>query len=103
MSATGAKIRIIAVPPGGAPEWIREAWVGLELPLAEQVLGAHFGVCGTHPQNVGGFQIELKKAIEVLKEVSPEAARWWEENAPPGFIDGGRLSFKKEVCEFISA
>src|SRR5947199_83534 len=27
-------IRIIDVPPGEAPEWVRRAWVGLVLPLA---------------------------------------------------------------------
>src|SRR5712664_1703512 len=28
-------IRIFAVPPGEAPAWVREKWVGLELPLAQ--------------------------------------------------------------------
>jgi len=28
-------IRIIAIPPGEAPSWVREKWVGLELPLAD--------------------------------------------------------------------
>jgi hypothetical protein len=27
-------IRIIAVPPGEAPLWVREKWVGLDLPVA---------------------------------------------------------------------
>lgn len=29
------KIRIVAVPPGQAPEWVRREWVGLELPIAK--------------------------------------------------------------------
>lgn len=29
------KIRIIKVPSGEAPEWVREAWVGLEIPTLE--------------------------------------------------------------------
>ena len=28
-------MRIMAVPPGQAPKWVREEWVGLELPIAE--------------------------------------------------------------------
>jgi hypothetical protein len=34
-----ACIRIIAVPPGPAPEWVREEWVGLVLPLPEGPMG----------------------------------------------------------------
>src|SRR5580704_4538322 len=30
------KLRIIAVPPGEAPLWVREKWVGLELPVAQR-------------------------------------------------------------------
>jgi hypothetical protein len=28
-------IRIIATPPGEAPLWVREKWIGLELPLVD--------------------------------------------------------------------
>ena len=27
-------IKIVSVPSGEAPEWVRKEWVGLELPLA---------------------------------------------------------------------
>ena len=27
-------VRIVAVPPGEAPLWVREQWVGLDLPVA---------------------------------------------------------------------
>jgi hypothetical protein len=30
---TTQSVRIIAVPPGEAPLWVREKWVGLTLPL----------------------------------------------------------------------
>jgi hypothetical protein len=33
MSNTNRTIRIVGVPPGEAPFWVREQWVGLELPL----------------------------------------------------------------------
>ena len=31
---TNGTIRIVGVPPGEAPLWVREKWLGLELPLA---------------------------------------------------------------------
>ena len=40
-------VRIIATPPGEAPEEVRRAWVGLELPLAA-------GETGPHTTPVGG-------------------------------------------------
>lgn len=35
MTQQSRYIRIIAIPPGEAPLWVREKWVGLELPLAD--------------------------------------------------------------------
>ena len=34
VSKTNWTVRIIAVPPGEAPLWVREKWVGVELPVA---------------------------------------------------------------------
>ena len=34
MSSAPQFIRIVRTPPGEAPLWVREKWVGLELPLA---------------------------------------------------------------------
>jgi hypothetical protein len=34
VSKTSWTVRIIAVPPGEAPLWVREKWVGVELPVA---------------------------------------------------------------------
>ena len=97
-----AKIKIIATPPGEAPEWVRNEWVGLELPVVEVDMKGviQFGAaeCGP-PQNIGGYQVETKKAIEILKEKNPKAAQWWLENPLLKFMDV--LVFKKEVCEEI--
>ncbi len=43
-------VRIVAVPPGEAPFWVRQKWVGLELPVVRY--SAHrkfltFGVLST--------------------------------------------------------
>jgi len=38
-----AKIRIVAFPPGEAPQAVREAWIGLELPLPPGRLGHRRG------------------------------------------------------------
>jgi hypothetical protein len=39
------------------------------------------------------------EAIDVLREKSPEAAKWWDENVFPELMPW--LVFNKEVCQII--
>ena len=88
------------MPPGQAPAWVRNAWVGLELPLSESHKNnVQMGALGGPPENEGGYSVPSKAALEVLKRKDPKAAKWWEENVPlalmPDFV------FSKEVCELV--
>ncbi len=89
-------IRIIAAPPGFPPQHIRDQWVGLELPLADQNPGPGPTLrIGT--ENGDGYVVETRAAIEALKAAGKEeAADFWE--AVAGML-GDKLIFKKEVCE----
>ena len=92
-------INIIDVPPGEAPEWVREEWVGLRLPISDdqETEGlVQIGVLGGESQDRGGYRIDTTEAITALRGVSPGAAEWWETNVPLGFIKC--LSFRKDVC-----
>ena len=93
-------VRIFAVPPGEAPAWVREKWVGLELPLAQRVPTSTsrltagvlsgprtaFAVLSSlmhgQYQRPRGFTVNVLEAIRVLESSSPEAANWWRVNAP---------------------
>jgi hypothetical protein len=78
-------IEIIKIPPGEAPESVRKEWVGLKLPLVDELpttIG-HFGVVGVkskRPVSSGGYPVDTKTAVEILEKKSPEAAAWWKEN-----------------------
>ena len=51
-------IKIITTPPGQAPEEVRQEWVGLIIPLAEQETGGfQMGVLGGTAKNVGDYQV----------------------------------------------
>jgi hypothetical protein len=114
-----ASIRIRSVPPGEAPESVRAAWVGLELPLLRErplrYLGS--GVL-TGPRGVvqlilhlatfrlkvlTGFVVPSKAAIEVLERSDPGAARWWRENAPHTLRPGRHFLFPPECCEKVDS
>src|SRR5262245_17149701 len=75
-------IRIIATPPGEAPEHIRAAWVGLALPLAsEETEPATFAtegvVTGKSEGHTAGYQVLIVEAIRILEREKPQAADWW--------------------------
>jgi hypothetical protein len=88
---------VTSVPPGEAPAWVREKWVGLRLPLRQQskspgtfpgagVLTGPRGVLSSLAAWLSGslvrqegYLIDTLAAMEVLEGVHPKAAAWWRE------------------------
>ena len=111
---SGRSIRIISVPPGDAPLWVREKWVGLNLPIvgssSRQALSFSVLVKPTllnhlwamlrgRSETVTGYLVEGGRAVNILAASSPEAAEWWRQNAP-GFVSPGRFFiFHAEACQ----
>jgi hypothetical protein len=115
------KVRIVAVPPGEAPESVRKAWVGLELPIISggtsgpREVKAHGVLSG--PKNVAetvaralngevshterGFVVDAATAVDILAQKSPDAARWWEENVPHSLQRGRKFVFAAHVCKEV--
>lgn len=113
-----ASIRIKSTPAGEAPASIRDAWVGLELPLLRdkplRYLGS--GVL-TGPRTFlqtlvhlvtlrlsvqTGFVVPSLAAIEILEKSDPVAASWWRENAPHTVRRGRHFLFSPECCERVN-
>ena len=94
------KLVITEVPPGEAPLWVREKWVGLSIPLVQSTTKPlEFRTTGLLTGPLGfwgcllalfsgklkretGFLVESKVAIDLLSKSAPEAANWWSENTP---------------------
>ena len=99
------RIRVVEVPPGEAPLWVRREWVGVELPLAK-VSGSEFagGVLGgdSDVTLIDSYAVSLHDAIDALTESSPSAADWWSKWSRSPFgrrFDG--LLFPKSACESV--
>jgi hypothetical protein len=93
-------IRIISIPPGEAPERVRKEWVGLELPLSENVPpGVEVGALGGPPENSGGYPVDTAIAMKALRVRSRAAAEWWEDNVTLTSVS--HLVFDKAVCQLI--
>ena len=115
-SAPIPSVRIIAVPPGEAPLWVREKWVGLDLPLLHRppartfigigaVSGPRSGLAQIwallrgRSQRIYGFVVDASRAVDILDHASPEAAAWWRENAAELILPRRGLIFHAEVCK----
>ncbi len=120
MTQPTAKIRIVAVPPGEAPFWVRQEWVGLELPLTRYVrpqIAVTFGVLSGPTSWLGqiwemligradraiGYAVEGAAAVEILEAKNPDAARWWREHAPLSVAPRRYLLFHEHVCQLVAA
>ena len=109
-------VRIVATPPGEAPEEVRRAWVGLVLPLAAREKGprtvATSGVL-TGPRTFWGavwvlltgqtakwygYVVDAPRSLFLLAESAPRAAQWWRECVPHTWMPGRLLVFPAEVC-----
>jgi hypothetical protein len=96
-------VRITALPPGEAPEDIRRAWIGLELPIVNgPAEGPVFGVVSHHAARCGaGYAVNGAEAVRRLAAKAPDAAAWWRTNAPHVLTGGYQLVFPADVCERV--
>jgi hypothetical protein len=98
----GGVIRIVTTPPGEAPQSVREAWIGLELPLAKsRDQGKKLAVMGVRSWEgifMTGYAVEGRVALEYLAARSPTAAAWWRENVPHVLKSGFQFVFPVENC-----
>ena len=108
-------IRIASAPPGEAPLWVRESWVGLELPAygrgspftyrtigvvsgPRSFLGAFWALLRGGTKNTSGYAVKSRTALAALEAVNPDAVAWWRENAPHYFRAGRLFVFHKSAC-----
>lgn len=93
-----SSIRIVATPPGKAPEEVREAWVGLVLPLPHQLTKEESSeLFGDTEMSGNGYQVSTSEAFLLLYQKSPDAALWFLRHTRLT----GRLVFPREVCQLL--
>ena len=92
-------------PIGEAPEWVRDAWIGLSLPVVEprqrnlptlgvltgphSVLKQLWAMCMGRTKRMAGYIVDAKTAVDILENANPAAAEWWKCHAPT-LLDGKR-------------
>jgi hypothetical protein len=107
-------VTIVRRPLGEAPEWVRDAWIGVRLPLSSRRKGSWrgFGVLsgpkGFFPQLWGvltgqafavtGYLVNAKGAVDLLAEKNPAAAEWWHQNVEKLLNGRSKFVFDEEAC-----
>ena len=115
---TPPEVEIIAVPDGEAPEWVRQAWVGMILPLATpdthrmEVVGVVSGARNwmslwfarlTRRTVVqSGYLVETLRAVDSLSRQNRDAAEWWRQNTPHLLEPQRILLFEAHVCRPVT-
>ena len=114
-------IRITSVPDGPNPLPIREAWIGLDLPLfyPEQVEPLPIEIINAvgdwdvwywrllirlgwvKREQWNGFYVNSAEAIKILASAKPEAADWWCKEAPWMTQPGRALVFPAKCCSVV--
>lgn len=112
-------IRIITVLPGEAPLEVRQAWVGLVLPVLENrphskqiplagvksgpktFWGMLWNQLTLRFARTEGYEVDVLAAIEVLEKAN--AAAWWRQNTPHMMHKWRRFGFPVECCELADA
>lgn len=98
-----ANIRIVQTPQGDAPLWVREAWIGLEIPVIGQTDPdtPQFSATGgpATPENIDGYEVHGSDALLALQQAGrAKAADWWRNDS---VLRDNHLIFSKDACVLI--
>lgn len=110
-------IKIIKRPAGEAPEWVRDAWIGLELLAINDTpaktigygvlegpkskLGQLLGLVTGRAERYEGFVVRSDHAIDLLAASNSLAATWWRENCPELTRPERQFLFQANECQVI--
>lgn len=113
------RVTIVRPPIGEAPEWVREAWVGLTLPLASEqqrswqtvgvLTGPHnwlaqlWTIVTGRSVKVTGYRVNAQTAVDYLADHHPDAAAWWRENTPEMLTGRSSFIFNSDACQHADA
>lgn len=111
------RVRIVRRPVGLAPEWVRNAWIGLTLPTQfprpriwrsisiERASASRLQRIGDvlrgRTQRLSGYAVPATAAVGILAETQPEAAEWWRANAAEMLSRRSFLLFDADSCVFL--
>jgi hypothetical protein len=116
-SSTITKVRIVGIPPGEAPEDVRQAWLGVVLPLAPGQRGPvqlhaaaqnewqetwftrFWRYVTTWRLQNAAYLVSVDDALIALEKTFPDAAHWFKRNRPEWCGQNLVFQFSTDCCE----
>jgi len=98
----GGRVRVFDIPPGEAPDWVRRAWVGVELPTQNRMPKPIEVIQMSTGEPAGewvGYAVSGIAALAAVAAVNARAAEWWRSNLPAITTPDYKLIFPANVCE----
>ena len=77
-------IKIIKVPIGSAPKWVRQNWIGVKLTVSLMPADAikHDFITEKILRKKGGYKVERRHALDALAKKSIPATEWYMRHLP---------------------
>lgn len=100
-------VRIASTPPGEAPKWVRDAWIGLEFPALDPEVTTNpdkppSGVLSGRPSSDVGYTVPAAVAFDLLRRKAPDAFDWWQTHTQvTEAVDVG-LCFDNSACVVVA-
>jgi hypothetical protein len=100
--AEAVLVRVVSMPAGEAPEWVRQAWVGLVLPAWENTAMRGRGVLTGNRSFAPAYQVSTAVALNLLELGNQTAAaEWWRANVPDANDPSERFLFDTSCCQRV--
>jgi len=101
--AQDIKIKIIKKPLGEEPDWVKQVWIGLEIPVIKGAYAQKGGqeVVSGDFRAADNYATHANEALDILKAKNPDAEKWWRDNVDLVGVD--YIAFDQSVCKLIGA
>lgn len=93
------RIRIVGLPNGTAPEWARQAWIGMELDAEDNAPKSDLETLIKRRNLPAGYEVDRAAALKALERRNEKASLWWKAQFPQPACK--KITFRAEICEKV--
>lgn len=98
---------VIKAPQGTSPQWVRDAWVGVQFQALQGAPVSMKTMAATEAKSQiaerRGYQVMAREVLGLLALRHPEAAKWYINNAAQMLNPDQLFLFDETCCKAITA
>ena len=97
---------VIKAPDGTSPQWVRDAWVGVQFPALQGAPVSMQTMAAAESKSQiaerRGYQTKARDVLGLLALKNPRAAQWYIDNAAPMLNPDQLFLFDETCCKAIA-